>query len=221
MNPQMHLFDRRSFLKSAATITSGVAGLSMLPLEGWAVSDTVAGGNGYIHIVGPQEGYAPQIGTLVSMMNWMRATVLLGVKGLDREGLDFLFDEKSNTIGAMLMHMAATERFYQLHTLEGRKWGDWPEPDIRRWSAASQLGMAGRVLICGEELSYYLALLEEVRAATLSTLRNRDDKWLMSVDNGWFWGPTNNYCKWFHVVEHESNHNGQIRWIRGRLPVRG
>ncbi|WP_198315045.1 DUF664 domain-containing protein [Chitinophaga sp. MD30] len=122
MNPQMSLFDRRSFLKSAATITSGVAGLGMLPLEGWAIP-TVAGASGNIHLVGPQEGYAPQVGTLVSMMNWMRATVLAAVKGLDRDALDFLFDEKSNTIGAMLMHLAATERFYQLHTFEGRRWG--------------------------------------------------------------------------------------------------
>jgi hypothetical protein len=39
----------------------------------------------------------------------------------------------------------------------------------------------------------------------------------MTVDEKWYWGPTNNYCKWFHVCEHESNHNGQIKWIRGRL----
>ena len=40
----------------------------------------------------------------------------------------------------------------------------------------------------------------------------------MQIDNHWPWGPTNNYCKWFHVCEHESNHNGQIKWIKGRLP---
>lgn len=31
-------------------------------------------------------------------------------------------------------------------------------------------------------------------------------------------GPTNNYCKWFHVCEHESNHNGQIKFLKSRLP---
>ena len=31
--------------------------------------------------------------------------------------------------------------------------------------------------------------------------------------------PTNNYCKWFHVCEHESNHNGQIKFIKKRLAV--
>ena len=32
------------------------------------------------------------------------------------------------------------------------------------------------------------------------------------------WGPTNNYCKWFHVCEHEANHNGQIKFLKGRVP---
>ena len=41
----------------------------------------------------------------------------------------------------------------------------------------------------------------------------------MKVDPDWPWGPTNNFCKWFHVCEHESNHNGQIKWIEG--PIAG
>ena len=51
-------------------------------------------------------------------------------------------------------------------------------------------------------------------------LKKRDDKWLMTEDMNWEWTPkpTNNYCKWFHVCEHESNHNGQIKYIKGRLP---
>ena len=40
----------------------------------------------------------------------------------------------------------------------------------------------------------------------------------MAVDNDWGWGPTNNYCKWFHVTEHEANHNGQIKFLKSRLP---
>ena len=40
----------------------------------------------------------------------------------------------------------------------------------------------------------------------------------MEVDKTSSSDPTNNYAKWFHVCEHESNHNGQIKWIAGRLP---
>jgi len=67
-------------------------------------------------------------------------------------------------------------------------------------------------------LDYYLNILNETREQTLAEFRKRDDNWLMTVDKDWGWGPTNNYCKWFHVCEHESNHNGQIKFLKSRLP---
>ena len=76
-----------------------------------------------------------------------------------------------------------------------------------------------RKSIKGHDLKYYTDMLSEVREKTLSEFRKRDDAWLMKVDPKFFGGkPTNNYCKWFHVCEHESNHNGQIKWIAKRLP---
>lgn len=170
------------------------------------------------NIIGPKEGFSPQLGTLVSMMDWMRMVVLYSVKNLTVENLDYLHDEKANTIGAMLLHLAATERFYQIHTFEGKEWGDWSEQDIEEFGAASELGDAGREKIKGNDLDYYLEKLSSVREHTLKEFAKRDDAWLMSVDEQWPWGPTNNYCKWFHVCEHESNHNGQIKWIASRLP---
>jgi len=32
------------------------------------------------------------------------------------------------------------------------------------------------------------------------------------------WGPTNNYSKWFQVCEHKVHNNGQIAFLRKRLP---
>ena len=57
-----------------------------------------------------------------------------------------------------------------------------------------------------------------VREHSLAEFRKRDDAWLMAVDEKWGWGPTNNYCKWFHVCEHESHHAGQIDLLLKRLP---
>jgi uncharacterized damage-inducible protein DinB len=79
------------------------------------------------------------------------------------------------------------------------------------------LGDLGRKKIKGNKLDYYLEILKEVRAHTLAELGKRDDAWLMQVDRDGG-SPTNNYCKWFHVCEHESHHNGQITWLKGRLP---
>jgi hypothetical protein len=208
--------DRRKFLQSTALLTSGALGLTVLPAPVAAGAKTSA--EDMSNIIGPIAGYAPQVGTLVSMMSWMRNVILFPVAGLTVEQLDYVHDAKANSIGAMLLHLAATERFYQLHTFENKKWGDWPEADVKRFSAASELGDAGRKNIKGNPLKYYLSTLEEVRSNTLSEFKKRDDAWLMSVDKDWPWGPTNNYCKWFHVCEHESNHNGQIKWLKSRLP---
>lgn len=171
-----------------------------------------------INIIGPREGFSPQVGTLVSMLEWMRSAILQPVQGLTMTQLDYLHDSKANSIGALLLHLAAIERLYQLNTFEGRKWNDWDAMTKKDWAVAAGLGEAARQTIRGHNLDYYLDLLREGREHTLAELRKRDDVWLMQIDRGWTWGPTNNYCKWFHVCEHESNHNGQIKWIKGRLP---
>lgn len=207
--------DRRNFLKSTALITSGTLGLSMIPaIQAEATPLTDEREN----VIGPREGFSPHVGTLLSMMTWMRTVILNPVRDMTTEQLDYLIDENSNSIGAMLFHLAATERYYQIHTFEGKKWGDWSEQDKKRFSVASGLGEEARKTIKGNNLAYYLDILKEVRENTIKEFKKRDDKWLLSVDEAWFWGPTNNYCKWFHVCEHESNHNGQFKYIKSRLP---
>lgn len=204
---------RRSFLRTTATLTGAITGLSLLPQTVLANDQFDEG----LHIIGPRKGFSPQIGTLVSMMNWMRDTMLISVKGMKQEELDYLHDPNANTIGAMLLHLAATEVFYQGNTFEGLQ--DFKESEKEKWNPAMNLGEEGRQKIKGHNLDYYLDILKETREKTLNEFRKRDDKWLMTVDPQFFGRqPTNNYCKWFHVCEHESNHNGQIKWIKGRLP---
>lgn len=215
MSTPQYNSSRRNFLRTSSLAAAGTLSLASVPLMGASYTPTQ---EDRINIVGPKSGYTPQIGTLVSMMNWMRSVVENQVRDLDTEQLDFLIDDKANTIGAMLLHLAATERFYQIHTFEDKPWGQWSQEDRKRWSTASGLGDKGRKEIKGNDLNYYLDALQEVRDHTLSELKNRDDAWLLKADPDWPWGPTNAYCKWFHVVEHESNHNGQIKFIKARFP---
>ncbi|CAA9526450.1 MAG: FIG00652373: hypothetical protein [uncultured Segetibacter sp.] len=170
-----------------------------------------------INIIGPKKGFSPQIGTLVSMMTWMRTAVAEPIKNLTVNQLDYLHDAKANTIGSLLLHLAALEKYYQLNTFEGKKWGSWDNAVKKKWDAAINLGEEARKTIKGNNADYYLNVLKETREKTVEEFKKRDDKWLMTADEDWSWGPTNNYCKWFHVCEHESNHNGQIKWIKSRL----
>ena len=202
---------RRHFLKSGATFTIAASGLTLIPELAMSEESDV-------NIIGPKKGYSPQIGTLVSMMTWMRSTMLRSVKGMSQKDLDYLFDANSNTIGSLLMHLAATGRIYQINTFEGNPLKELPTSYKEKWEVAMELGEPARKAIKGHDLDYYLNLLKETREQTLAEFRKRDDDWLLTVDKTWGWGPTNNYCKWFHVCEHESNHNGQIKFLKKRIP---
>jgi hypothetical protein len=63
-------------------------------------------------VIGPKPGYTPQVGTLVSMLTYIQTAVTSSVKGLTMADLDHLFDANANTIGALLLHLAATETYY-------------------------------------------------------------------------------------------------------------
>jgi hypothetical protein len=207
--------NRRKFVKATASVATGLTGLSVLPNLALAKNNSFQEG---IHIIGPKEGFSPQVGTLLSMMSWMRMVVLLTVENMKKAELDYLHDSKSNTIGAMLLHLAATERQYQIKTFE---WDiDFRGDGKINWDAAMRLGDKGRDSIKGYSLDYYVDILNETRAKTIEEFKKRDDNWLAKIDpTGFQSKPTNNYCKWFHVCEHESNHNGQIKWIKSRLPT--
>lgn len=207
---------RREFLKGSAALTASFSALfGALSLPG-----TAQASDSSLNILGPRPGYAPQVGTFVSLLTWMRDAngVIKATKDLTKDDLDHLIDSKANTIGALMLHLAATETYFQLNTFDGKKWGSWPDSVKQRWSAAMNLGDAGRKAITGHDRDYYLNILQETRAKSLAEFSKRDDAWLMAVDKDWPWGPTNNLCKWFHVCEHEAHHTGQIAFLRKRLP---
>ncbi len=208
--------NRRSFLTGSAAFTAGFSGL----LGALSLPEIAQASDSNLNIIGPKSGYAPQVGSLVSMLTWMREAngIITATKDLTTADLDFLIDRNANTIGALMLHLAATETYYQLHTFEGKKWNTWPDSVKQQWDPAMNLGDAGRKAIKGHDRDYYLNILQETRAKSLAEFRKRDDAWLMAVDKDWPWGPTNNYCKWFHVCEHEAHHTGQIAFLRKRLP---
>ena len=202
---------RRNFLMTAAAFGAGVSGLTLVPQLATSEDSDV-------NIIGPKKGYSPQIGTLVSMMTWMRMVMLSSVKGMTQKDLDFLIDNNANSVGALLLHLAATDAFYHAITFGGISMKQLPESFKEKWGMPMELGEPARKGIKGHDLDYYLKILQETREQTLAEFRKRDDEWLLTVDKTWGWGPTNNYCKWFHVCEHESNHNGQIKFLKKRIP---
>src|SRR5262245_704765 len=127
-----------------------------------------------LYLIGDLPGFTPQIGRLVSMMNYVRSTTLAAVDGLTIDQLDYLHDSESNSIGGLLLHIAATEIGYQAATLFNR---DLSEEEKQEWGPAIELGERGRREIRGQSLDHYVSSLERVRAKTLEELGRRDDLW--------------------------------------------
>jgi uncharacterized damage-inducible protein DinB len=208
--PMECLPNRRTFLKAGVGLAAGASALAFAPQPAVAAEEEA-------WIVGPQPGFSPEIGTLVSMLAFTREQAVYNVKGMSQQDLDYLLDAKANTIGALLLHLAATDHYYGLNTFGGMKWDSWPDDEKKKWDIPMNLGEPARKAIKGHSLDFYLTALHESREKNLAEFRKRDDKWLTIVVNeGDF--KANNYAKWFHVAEHESNHDGQIKFLKSRLP---
>ena len=79
------------------------------------------------------------------------------------------------------------------------------------------LGEPAREKIKGYDIDFYFEKLDGVRADKDRMFANLDDSWLWQSEDFFGNEPTNNYAKWFHVCEHESNHNGQIKFLKKRM----
>ncbi len=161
--------------------------------------------------VGNIEGFTPCISHLMTMMNYVRMTTIQSVEGLSVEQLDFQFSETSNSIGALLAHIAATEKWFQVYTFEDRKMSDEEKVDL---IPALDLGMPGREKIKGNPLEYYIDELDKNRNYIFSEFKKRNDEWLLTDKEFPEGLKSNNYFNWFHAFEDEINHRGQMRLIR-------
>ncbi|GAA4277042.1 mycothiol transferase [Aquimarina mytili] len=162
--------------------------------------------------INAEEGFTPQIGTLISMLNNLSRRVESAVQGLDVRQTDHLLDDKANRIGALVMHLAAAEAYYQVYTFENRGFND---EEKAKWQIGLSLGDKAREEFKGKPISYYLDVYKEVRKKTVEELSKRNDEWLSQLRPG---SVMNNHWAWFHVMEHQSSHLGQILMLKKRIP---
>ncbi len=157
------------------------------------------------------EGYSPQIGLMVYMLEDLKSRITDQVKDLDQSETDFLYDDDANSIGSLIMHLVSTEVYYQIATLEGRS---WTGEERDRLGIAGELNEKTKNILKGKPIQYYLDLWDDVRQKSLSGLKTKDDIWFESnLEEG-----INYQYVWYHVMEHSANHMGQIATIKNRLP---
>ncbi|WP_298760307.1 DUF664 domain-containing protein [uncultured Psychroserpens sp.] len=155
------------------------------------------------------KGYSNDIGQMVSMLDNLKARVERNVINLDQEGTDFLLDDKANSPGAIIYHLAATEAYYQVYTFENRGFN---AEEREKWNTALNLGDKARQEFKDKPISYYLEIYDKVRAKTKELLKTKDDEWFKKKN-----GTMSNHWAWFHVMEHQANHMGQLALIAKRI----
>lgn len=93
------------------------------------------------------QGYTPQIGPLISMLDWVSDSEIRISAKLTVEQLDYLHDKDSNTIGSPMLHLAAIGVVYQdtaFNSLE-----DFAPANKTKWQTAMELGENARKEIKG------------------------------------------------------------------------
>ena len=158
-----------------------------------------------------RKGYTPQIGVMVDMLEEGKKEIYKRVKNLNQDQTDYLMDEKANRIGALIMHILAVETVYQIETFEGRYFS---EEEKLKWDAALNLDDKGREELKGNPIKHYLDIWDEVREKTLKVLKTKDDKWLSTNYDM----VSNYHWSWYHVMEHQAKHFGQISMLLERMP---
>ncbi len=154
--------------------------------------------------------FSPGISRLVFMLDYVRRVTLDSIQDLSVAELDAQVLIHGNTVALLLAHIAQVEEFYQSVTFRGV----WPSGE----GAESVLSERRRERIKGYDLALYLSHLKAVRAETFLELSRRDDDWLHREYAPWPHDtPANNFFCWFHVLEDELRHAGQIAVLRKEL----
>lgn len=166
----------------------------------------------------PEVEFSEQVGRYVAMLEDVRRRVKQYVNGLTPEQLSWTPNPRVESIGTVLLHIAAVEV-------------SWIQEDIcRKPMSEAEWGIAfpirlGISQVSGEPLAYYLEKLDRTRAETREILRGLTDADLQRVVSPLEPGdpnapPTTYTIEWilYHLVEHEAHHKGQIAVMKRLLP---
>ena len=154
-----------------------------------------------------KKGYDTQTGVMVYMLEKLKSNVIASTRGLNQFETDFQFDEKANSIGAIILHLAYVESHYQKKSFGEKIHDAYEEEEKRLLKIGFDLDKS-KELLKGKPINYYLRIYKKVRKNTLEGFKKIKDDW---------WTKEKHWA-WFHVMEHQAHHMGQIKLIIARFP---
>jgi uncharacterized damage-inducible protein DinB len=166
----------------------------------------------------PASGYVPQIGLFLAQMENVRLGTKRYVEGLTPLQLAWHPNPAVESIGTLLLHIAAVEFSWVLEDIFKRPMG-------REWEIAFPI-RAGIPQVSGQPLEHFVDKLDAVRGevrSALATLADSDlDRAIVPQDAGNSEPQIPGYTvRWIlhHLVEHEAHHRGQIAMMKRLLPT--
>ena len=168
----------------------------------------------------PPPRFSPGIGRYVAQLTETRAEWLRQVAGLTPAQVSWYPNDDVESIGTLLLHIAAIEWSWIFQDIFGR-----PDEAYDGWEEAFPLRV-GVPQVSGRPLEYFTDRLERVREEVLAALRGLNDADLPRLVGE---GPAAEgeeprsrlySIDWilFHLVHHEAHHAGQIELLVRLLP---
>ncbi len=169
-----------------------------------------------LYHVTPLAGFSPRIGAYLAMMDDISAQIERYVTGLKEQELAWIPNERCESIGTLLLHLAAVERSWIGEDICKRPMGEeWIPAFAIRFKVPQ---------ISGKELPYFLDILQKTRSETKAALAEFSDADLQNEMIPLDPGDESNAKKRFtiewilyHVLEHEAHHKGQIPLMKRLL----
>ncbi|WP_452230045.1 mycothiol transferase [Lacinutrix sp. MEBiC02404] len=158
--------------------------------------------------INSKKGYDTQIGVMVYMLENLKSDIITYTKRYNQMETDFHFDDKANSVGAIIMHLSAVEAAYQETSFGADVFNAYNEEEKKMLEMAINLDDS-REILKEKPIRYYLDIYKKVRKKTLQEFKLRNDDW-WTKDTHW---------AWFHVMEHQAHHLGQIKLISKRFPT--
>ena len=166
----------------------------------------------------PVPEYPPRLGLFLAQMEDVRRSTRRYIEGLSPEQLSWHPNPKVESIGTLLLHIAAVEYSWILEDIFKRPMGV-------EWEIAFPI-RRGIPQVTGQPLLYFVDKLDTVRGEVCSALANLADADLDRViipqDAGNPALETHSYTiRWIlhHLIDHEAHHRGQIAVMKRLFPT--
>ncbi|MCH9032437.1 MAG: DinB family protein [candidate division Zixibacteria bacterium] len=166
----------------------------------------------------PIPGLTPRVGAYLAQMEDVSEQTKKYVADLNPAQLAWYPNDKVESIGTLLLHIAAAERSWIGEDIMRK------EMDEEEWKLAFPIRL-GIAQVSGEELDYYLEIMDRTRKETFDCLRALTDddlaREIAPLDPGDAANAGKRFTiEWilYHLIEHEAHHKGQIAVMKRLLP---